>query len=489
VKASSLKAWFTRKRILTALGVGVMAVVAVAAFEEVRIRKELERALAERRNNLAVQAVEIAKHRDTQRANEPVAAAPAPVKSGGTPATSPVQSDRAAALQPAGPPYWTDFRGPRRDGHYRERPILTDWPPSGLRPLWKQPIGSGHGSFAVAGGRAFTLEQRGNEEVAAAYDVVTGRESWTNRWQAMFSDYYGGEGPNATPAWHDGTVYVLGATGELRALDAATGRLRWRTNILDDAGGANLQWGMSASPLVAGETVIVLPGGDNGRSIVAYHRDSGKRVWSALDDRASYSSPMIVKLAGVDQLLVFSASRLVSLSLDDKRVLWEFPWATDGGINPSQPSVIGENRVFLSTGYGMGAVLIEVAATGTGFTVREVWRTNRMKNQFTSSVHHDGFIYGLDEAILACLDAATGELKWKGGRYGYGQVILASGHLVVTTDEGDLALVRATPERHVEVARFSALSGRTWNHPAIADGYLLIRNGREMAAFDLRLPR
>jgi outer membrane protein assembly factor BamB len=121
--------------------------------------------------------------------------------------------------------------------------------------------------------------------------------------------------------------------------------------------------------------------------------------------------------------------------------------------------------------------------------VREIWRNIRMKNQFTSSVLHDGFVYGLDESILACLDAATGELKWKGGRYGYGQVLLASGHLIVLTEEGDLALVRATPERHQELGRFPAVGGKSWNHPAMSGGYLLVRNINEMAAFDLRLPR
>jgi len=131
--------------------------------------------------------------------------------------------------------------------------------------------------------------------------------------------------------------------------------------------------------------------------------------------------------------------------------------------------------------------MIEVTrGTDARFTVRELWRTNRMKNQFTSSVLHDGHIYGLDESILACLDAATGELKWKGGRYGYGQVMLASGHLIVLSEQGELALVRATPERHIEVARFPAIEGKTWNHPAMSDGLLLIRNINEMAAFDLR---
>ena len=142
--------------------------------------------------------------------------------------------------------------------------------------------------------------------------------------------------------------------------------------------------------------------------------------------------------------------------------------------------------MFLSSGYGTGAAVIEVAATGSSFSVREVWRNKRMKNQFTSSVVHQGFVYGLDGSILACVDAETGELRWKGGRYGYGHVVLADGHLIVLAENGDLALVRAAPEQHEEIVRFPALSGKTWNHPAIAGGYLLIRNLAEMAAFDLR---
>jgi outer membrane protein assembly factor BamB len=143
-------------------------------------------------------------------------------------------------------------------------------------------------------------------------------------------------------------------------------------------------------------------------------------------------------------------------------------------------------RVFISSGYGTGAAVVELTRTGDRLSVREVWRNIRMKNQFTSSVLHDGFIYGLDESILACIDAETGALKWKGGRYGYGQVILASGHLIVLTEEGDLVLVRATPDAHEEVARSRAIEGKTWNHPSMANGVLLVRNLREMAAFDLR---
>lgn len=444
----------------------------------------------------------IARHREAQRAAAPPSAAKAPTASpeaAGDEPPDPSSSGKPAPAASAGGTTsarpddgangasWTDFRGPRRDGEYRRSPIRTDWPEGGLRRMWKQPVGGGYASFVVAQGRAFTIEQRGGDEVVAAYDVATGRELWTHTWRATFRESMGGDGPRATPTWHDGTVYALGGTGELRALDDATGRQRWRVNILDDAGASNLQWGMAASPLVVGDTVVVLPGGGNGRSVAAYDRATGQRVWTALDDRASYASPMLVTLGGVEQILVFTASRLAALTTDGQRLLWEFPWRTQYDVNASQPLLIGGDRVFISTGYGTGAALVQVALEGDRFTARELWRTNRMKNQFTSSVHHDGFIYGLDESILACLDASTGELKWKGGRYGYGQVMLASGHLVVLSERGELALVRATPEGHRELAIFQALEdAKTWNHPAMADGILLIRNITEMAAFDLR---
>ena len=371
--------------------------------------------------------------------------------------------------------YWSDFRGPSRDGHYREQPIRTAWPSGGLTAKWKQPSGGGYASFVIANGRAFTIEQRGAEEVVAAYDVATGRELWTNRWKALFTESMGGDGPRATPTWRDGRVYALGAQGELRALDDATGKQIWRTNILDDAGASNLMWGMSASPLVVRDAVIVLPGGTNGQSVVAYDRQSGKRMWSALDDRQAYSSPELVTIGGVEQILVFSATRLMGITPDRGELLWEYPWKTQYDVNASQPLVIGDNRVFLSTGYGSGAAVIELTELTPErgkFSVREVWRNIRMKNQFTSSVLLDGFIYGLDESILACIDAATGELKWKGGRYGYGQVLLASNHLIVITEQGELVLVRATPERHEEIAKFSSPrrqnlepSGDGWRHP------------------------
>jgi len=383
---------------------------------------------------------------------------------------------------------WPGFRGQDRDGVYRG-PMRTSW--DGLAPIWKKSIGGGRASFAVAGGRAFTIEQRKSDEVVAAYDVLTGKELWTNAWRERFNSkmmglWGGGEGPRSTPTWHDGLVYALGARGELRCLDAATGKLVWRTNILTDAGAGNLTWGMAGSPLVAGDAVIVQPGGTKGRSVAAYDRRTGKRLWTALDDKSAYASPMQVTIGGVPQFVVVSATRLAGLSVDNRQVLWEFPWKTDHDANAVQPIVIGGQRVFYSSGYGTGAVVIELTNTGGTFSVREIWRNIRMKNRQSTSVLHGGLIYGLDEGILACLDAATGELKWKGGRYGHGQVLLSGDHLVVTTEEGELALVSASPEKFREIAKVPAVDGETWNVPAFAGGILLVRNTKEMAAFDLR---
>jgi outer membrane protein assembly factor BamB len=462
-----MKVFWRRLRlvIVTLLCLVAGAVAGVWVYERMSLQRSLAR-----------QAAEIAAHRAAQRA---AAAAPAAVPLPAPAATTTATARSAPA--PPSPPYWTGFRGPERDGHYRQRPILTKWPSSGLRPMWKQPVGIGYASFVAANGRAFTIEQRGNQEVVSAYDVLTGRELWTHTSNRSFGGNQGG--PRATPTWHDGVVYALGATGELRALTEADGRQIWRTDILEDAGAGNLDFGMAASPLVVDDTVVVLPGGGNGKSVVAYDRRTGKPAWSALDDAASYSSPMLATIEGVRQIVVLTASRVVGLTPDRGGLLWEFSWPYEQ--NPPQPVILGD-RVLISTSSGGGAVMIELTRSGDRFAARELWRTNRMKNNFSSSVHHDGFIYGLDEFILACIDASTGELKWKGGRYGYGQVMLASGHLIVTTEQGEIALVRAAPESHQEVVRFAAIEGQTYNHPAIADGILLIRNAKEMAAFDLR---
>ena len=428
---------------------------------------------------------ELEHHRQQQAAQAPLAApaaTAAPVAQA-SPGASPGQT-AAAPAQASARNYWTNFRGPKRDGNYEATPVLTSWPANGLTPLWKQPVGLGYASFSVADGRAYTIEQRRAQEVVAAYDVATGRELWTQKWNAEFDDETG-DGPRATPTWDQGRLYALGATGELRCLDANSGAVIWGKNILSDNQASNLQWAMAASPLIVDDKVIVLPGGANGKSVVAYNKMTGAPVWRVLGDQQAYVSPMLVELAGRRQIMVVSSSRVVGLVPETGALLWSYAWDTSNGINVSQPIIVDRNRFFISSGYGKGAALVEVKATGQSFIATTIWENINMKNKFNSSVLYNGYVYGMDEGILTCLDVNTGERKWKGGRYGYRQLLVASGHLIVTSDSGDLALVNASPDAYTEVARFSALQGKTWNIPAIADGRLLVRNANEMAAYDI----
>ena len=487
-----------RKSFIVALGcVIVGAVLAAAGFRIERGGSGWPRFIT-RSNETALEA-----NRAQQKVMDNPAAPNAPVapiapNTAPVAPVAPMTAPIAPNTAPSAPVIeWSDFRGPNRDGRYVGAPIRTSWPQEGLRQLWKQPVGGGYASFVVADGRAFTIEQRRDREVVAAYDMQTGRELWTNGWNASFEESMGGDGPRATPTYHDGRIYALGAEGELRVLDAAKGTLVWRRNILADTSASNLSWGMSASPLIVDDKVVVLPGGTRSSSVVAYNKTTGDPVWKSLNDEASYTSPMLVTLGGVRQILVVTATRVVGLTPDQGTLLWEYPWSTYSGINVAQPIVFtqnGRDRIFLSASYGHGAAVIELANGGEGsppqgagrFQAKTIWENQRMKNKFTSSVLHNGHIYGLDESILASVNAETGALNWKGGRYGYGQVVLAGDRLVVLAEEGDVVLVNATPMRHEEIARFTALEGKTWNHPVIAEGKLLVRNMQEMAAFDIR---
>ena len=466
--------WYKNRMLLCALPIALLVIGLLWGFFAWR-----------RSSTNEAQYDRLEQHRQQQAAQATTTAAPASASPVAQPSAS-ASPGADAAAQHASPSrnYWTNFRGLRRDGKY-DQTVSTSWPANGLPMLWKQPVGIGFASFVIADGKAFTIEQRRSQEVVAAYDVATGRELWKQAWNAQYSDS-NGDGPRSTPTWDHGRLYALGATGELRCLDANTGAIVWGKNILSENQASNLQWAQAASPLIVDDKVIVLPGGAGGKSVVAYNKTTGAPVWKALDDQQAYVSPMLVELGGRRQVMVVSSMRVVGLAPENGALLWSYPWDTDMGINVSQPVVVDNNRFFISSGYGKGAALVELKANGNTFTPTTIWENTNMKNKFNSSVLHNGYVYGLDEGILVCLDVNTGERKWKEGRFGYGQVILASGHLIVTQGEtGEVALIKATPDKYTEVARFAALQGRTWNYPAIADGRLLVRNSTEMAAYDI----
>ena len=382
--------------------------------------------------------------------------------------------------------YWTGFRGPNRNGIYTQKSVLTNWPAEGLKPLWKQPCGSGYASFCIANGLAVTIEQRREKEAIVAYDENTGSEVWKFDYNAQFDEPLGGEGPRATPSYDNGNIYSLGAMGDLFCLNAQTGNLIWQTQILRDNQADLLTYGMAGSPLIVDDKLIVCAGGTNGKSVVAYNKTNGAAVWKSLNDPAAYCAPMLVELAGQRQLLIMTGERAVGLIPETGELLWSFPWTVNQfNRQIAQPVLLGTNRFMISAGYGTGCVAVEVQKTGDKFTAEQAWRNKNLKNKFTSSIFWQGHIYGLDEDILTCLDAETGARKWKDGRYGYGQIVLASGHLIVLCGDGQLALVKTNPEQHEELARFQAITGKTWNHPAISDGKLFIRNLVEMACFDI----
>ncbi len=438
------------------------------------------------RESRAEHEARLERDREKQRALPPPASAqPASAAVEATPVKALATS--APAAKPIRASYWTDFRGPHRNGEYTQGEILTAWPAGGLERLWKQPIGGGYASFTVGEGRAYTIEQRRDKEAITAYDPETGRELWAFTYPAQFEEVLGGPGPRATPVYHDGLVYSLGAVGDLYCLDARSGKLKWSKNILADNGAKNLQWAMSGAPLIVGEMVIVTPGGPGaasaGKSIVAYNRMTGEPMWRSLGDRAGYTSPIFAELAGRKQIVWISAERAVGITLDDGKLLWEYPFPSQMDMNCSQPVLVDATHVLLSSEQGPGAALLEIQKNGDALAAREVWKNNRFKNKFNSSVLHQGYAYGFDGSILACINVNTGELKWKGGRYGFGQLLLAGDFLVVLTETGQLALVRATPESFQELANFHAIEGKTWNIPAIDNGLLLVRNASEMACF------
>jgi outer membrane protein assembly factor BamB len=392
-----------------------------------------------------------------------------------------VTADPAARVAHAA---WPGFRGPARDGVIRGLRIATDWTASPPRELWRRPVGPGWSSFAIAGDLVFTQEQRGDDEIVSAYALTNGEPVWMHRDAARFWESNGGAGPRATPAFHDGRLYTLGATGILNALDASTGRVLWSRNVSADTGAENPGWGFAGSPLVVGDLVIIAASG----RLAGYRAATGEPRWLGPEGGAGYSSPHLATIDGVPQVLLLRGSRTISVSPEDGALLWEHVW--DPGVSIVQPAFTAEGDVLIAAGDAMGGQGIRRVAVRRGpggWTVAERWTTRGLKPYYNDFIVHAGHAYGFDGSILACIDLADGARAWKGGRYGSGQLVALPDQdlLLVVAEDGTLALVAAAPDGYTEVARFKAIEGKTWNHAAMAGDVLLVRNGEEMAAFRL----
>jgi outer membrane protein assembly factor BamB len=380
------------------------------------------------------------------------------------------------------------FFGAGRNGVAQSVNLAHDWTANPPRQLWRQPIGAGWSAFAIVGGRAFTQEQLGEEEAVTCYDLLTGRLLWSHSNPVHFTQWQGGDGPRATPTVQGGRVFAIGATGILDCLDAATGQRIWSRDVLAENQLENLIWGVSASPLVFDDTVIVTGGLTNGPTVLAYRGSNGEPLWRSGADKASYASPSIATLAGRRVILSVNAASLTVHDPATGELLLNYPFADDKWPKASQPVVLDGDRVFLSAGYGAGCALLEIKAGPDGKLVaNQLWKNLRMKTQFNSVAARDGFLYGLDDGLLACVEISSGERKWKSGRYGSGQTLLVNDLVLVQSESGAVALAEAQPGGFKELGRIPALSAKTWNHPTLAGRYLLVRNNEEAACYELPL--
>jgi outer membrane protein assembly factor BamB len=334
----------------------------------------------------------------------------------------------------------------------------------------------------VAGNLIYTQEQRGEDEVIACYRADNGKPVWMHKDKARFWESNAGPGPRGTPALANGRVFTLGATGIANALDARTGAVIWSRDAAADTGAKRPDWGFSGSPLVVGDTVVVAASG----KLVAYDIGTGKPRWLGPAAGTSYSSPELATIGGVPQILLISSTGATGFDPANGTLFWRHEWK---GYPIVQPAITPDGGILISVTESSGMRRLAVAPGAGAWTVEERWTSNGLKPYFNDFVVHKGHAFGFDGSILACIDLTDGKRKWKGGRYGQGQLLLLADQdlLLVLSEEGELALVKATPDQFTAVARRPGIEGKTWNHPVLAGDVLLVRNGEEMAAFRLPL--
>ncbi|MEE8137765.1 MAG: PQQ-binding-like beta-propeller repeat protein [Thermoanaerobaculia bacterium] len=390
-------------------------------------------------------------------------------------------------LPPAAAPNdWPQWRGPNRDGVSRETGLLKSWPTAGPRVLWRTSLGEGYSGISVVGSSLFTLYSDRESEYVVSLDAATGKESWRFRLDSAYRDGQG-NGPRSTPTVVEGVVYALGAQGRLAALQASSGMVLWQRDLKETLDAQPPRWGVSTSPLIEGDLLILDAGGQPDASVAALDRRTGELVWSVASDKAGYSAPVAITVDGLRQVLVFSGTQLVSVTPKDGKLLWRKSWRTAYDVNAATPIFIPPDRVFVASGYDTGGVMLRVKRQGDRATVEEVWRSRDMKNQFSSSVFVDGHIYGFDNATLKAIDARTGEEAWRERPgLGHGSVTYADGHFYILGERGKLVLVEATPEAYREKASVQVLRGKCWTVPTLANGRLFVRNEKEIVALDVK---
>jgi outer membrane protein assembly factor BamB len=396
---------------------------------------------------------------------------------------------------PAGKPdpaAWPQWLGPDRDGATTAPDLLTDWPRKGPAVLWRGEGGDGYSSFAVEGGRAYSMLAAGSDEAVVCWDAGTGKERWRHAYEPGGSFQYGG--PRATPTLAGDRLYTVSPAGVLMCLAAGDGKVLWQRDLRQELGGVAPKWGYAFSPLVQDGRVFAQPGG-SGRALAAFAAGDGKLLWSGQDDPAGYSSPVSATIDGVPQVVFFTGTRLVGMTPAGGKLLWEFPWENRFQVNAATPQVVraraGKKEwayLFITSGYGKGCALVKVARRpGGAFAAKAVYESNELCCHFATPVRQGEHLYGLDEERdLTCLALRTGKAAWRQRGFKKGSLIRVDARLLVLGEDGRLSLLRANPERFEELGKSRPLRNKCWTLPALAGGRLFLRDQRQVLCLDLR---
>jgi outer membrane protein assembly factor BamB len=400
--------------------------------------------------------------------------------------TAALLSSLAVVVSNRAPDDWPQWRGPNRDGISGEHGLLKAWPSGGPPLAWKAVgAGEGYSSFATSNGRLYTLGARGGTEYVIAYDATSGKRLWEAAHGQRFSNDRG-DGPRATPTIEGDRLYAYGASGDLSVMDTASGKVIWAVNVLKQFGGRNIQWGLSESPLVLSDRILVNAGAP-GASIVALKKTDGSLIWKSQGDEAGYSSAMLHEAGGIREAIFFTGRRALGVDVNNGQVLWSYNRVANGTANIATPIVRG-NKVFLSSAYDTGGALLELTPADGKINAREVYFTREMRNHHASAVLIGDYLYGFDNAILKAMQFDTGKVAWQDRSVGKGSMVFADDRLYLYSENGVVGLAEAIPQGYREHGRFQLSTGNlpTWSHPIVSGGKLYLRDQDTIYAYDVR---
>jgi outer membrane protein assembly factor BamB len=400
---------------------------------------------------------------------------------------------------------WPQYRGPSGDGSTPVK-IATQWPSAGPKVVWRAESPLGFSSFAVGGGRCFTLEGRDvdgvPQEVLVARGAASGKELWT---AALGSRQYGhqggndgtadnkgGDGPRSTPAIVGDTVIVISADLVVSCFDTAEGKLLWQRDLTSEHEGRNIQWKNAASPAVE-DGIVYVGGGGAGQSLLALEAKTGAVLAKAFDEKITHATPVFGTIHGQRQVIFFLQSGLLAVEPKTLKELWRYPF--DFKVSSAASPVISGDVVYCSAGYGVGAGAVKVSRSGTSWQAREIFRHRGDKplaNHWSTPIVHQGHLYGMfqfkqyGDGPVKCVDLKDGKVKWEKPGFGPGHVVRVGENVLALSDAGELVLFAAKPSGYTELARAKVIEGKCWTTPVVANGAVYIRSTKEAVCLDLR---